>query len=508
MLIEEIHWTTQPGIPILALLQLLPLTAMLLLLALRKQTWALFPVALTAAFLQLLLALELYLQLDLGTTALQFGERLQLLGPLTYHAAVDGVGVLFVMFSALLTLLVVIYGEVRTFPPKGLFLATVFAVEASLVAGLVSVNLLWFVLISALQLLPLSYLLHKWSTSPAKGEAVMRFVQFMGSGLLLLFAAVLLLGWQHADATAGQWSFDLYDLARHPISPQWQTVVFFLLFYGLAVRIPIFPLHGWLPRIAEHGSVAVAPVFLVGLKLGIYGILRFLLPLLPEAVLQWHSYVVAFAVAGVFYAALLALTQVNLRRLLAFAVISHSGILVIGLFSLSHAAFQGTVILSVTFGLAAAGLLFMTGMVYRRTRTALLNQLGGLYESIPLIGITFFIAGLSIVGMPGTPGFDAAHLILEASMHRYGALVTIAAALGNVVAAGFLLWAFQRAFLGARPEGMREVEPVNRAEVLLALLLLLTMLGAGFYTEPWMGLVDMSLLNLGELYAPHTSIGE
>jgi NADH-quinone oxidoreductase subunit M len=278
-------------------------------------------------------------------------------------------------------------------------------------------------------------------------------------------------------------------------------MIFFLLFYGLAVRIPLFPLQGWLPRIAEHGSVAVAPVLLIGLKTGIYGIFRFVLPLLPEAVMQWHLYVIAFAVAGVFYAALLALTQINLRRLLAFAVISHSGILVIGLFSLSELAFQGALILSINFGLAGAGLLFMTGMVFRRTRTALLHQLGGLFETIPLIGITFFVAGLSIVGMPGTPGFDAAHLILEASMHRYGALVTIAAALGNVVAAGFLLWAFQRAFLSARPEGMREIEPVNRAEVLLAGIVLVCLLGAGFYSEPLLELVDMSLVNLGELYA-------
>ncbi len=501
MLMQEIPWATQIDFPILALMQLLPLAAMVLLLLLRRDERLLFPVALAASLIELLLSVELYQALDHSSTAFQFGETLQLLGPLAYHAAVDGVSVLFVMFTALLSLLVVIYGEVRTFPPKGLFLATVFAAQAALVSSVVSVDLLWFVAVSALQLLPVSYLLHKWSTSPAKGEAVTRFIQFMGSGLLMLFAGVLMLGWHYADANNGQWSFDLYALASQPLAASAQSLIFFLLFYGLAVRIPLFPLHGWLPAVAEHGSVAVAPVFLIGLKTGIYGIFRFVLPLLPEAVMQWHVYVIAFAVAGVFYAALLALTQINLRRLLAFAVISHSGILMIGLFSLSALAFQGAMILSINFGLAAAGMLFMTGMVFRRTRTTLLHQLGGLFETIPLIGITFFVAGLSIVGMPGTPGFDAAHLILEASMHRYGALVTIAAALGNVVAAGFLLWAFQRAFLSAKPQGMREIAPVNRAEVLLASIVLVCLLGAGFYSEPLLELVDMSLVNLGELYA-------
>ena len=263
--------------------------------------------------------------------------------------------VLFLLLTTLLALLVIIYGQVRPFPPQGLFLAVVFAVEAALVSSVVTVDLMWFVVVTALQLLPVSYLLHKWSTSAAKDEAVARFVQFMGSGVLLLFAGALMLGWQYADAHGGQWSFDLYELAKQPVEPSWQSAIFFLLFYGMAVRIPIFPLHGWLPRIAEHGSVAVAPVFLIGLKTGIYGLFRFVLPLLPEAVMQWHSYVVAFAVAGVFYAALLALTQVNLRRLLAFAVISHPGILMIVRFRRSHLAFQGTMSLSVTVVLAAAG---------------------------------------------------------------------------------------------------------------------------------------------------------
>jgi NADH-quinone oxidoreductase subunit M len=506
MIMQEIPWAMQSSLPLLAIMQLLPLAAMLLTLALRRRGRMLFPVAFAAALLELLFAVELYQQLDHSSSAFQFGEFLPLVGPFAYHAAVDGVSVLFLLLTTLLVLLVIIYGQVRPFPPQGLFLAVVFAVEATLISGLVTVDLLWFVLVTALQLLPVSFLLYKWSTSAAKNEAVTTFLQFMGSGLLLLFAGVLMLGWQYADANAGRWSFDLYQLGRQPVLPGWQSAIFFLLFYGMAIRIPLFPLHGWLPKVAEHGTVAVAPVFLIGLKTGIYGIIRFVLPLLPEAVLQWHRYVIAFAVAGVFYAALLAITQVNLRRLLAFAVISHSGILIIGIFSLSHAALQGAMILSVNFGLAAAGLLFMNGMVFRRTRTSLLGQLGGLFETIPLIGITFFLAGLSIVGMPGTPGFDAAHLILEASMHRYGALLTIAAALGNVVAAGFLLWAFQRAFLGPRPEGMHQVVPVNRAETLLATIILFCLLGAGFYSEPWLELVDMSLVNLSELYAQHPQL--
>ncbi|MCU7810915.1 MAG: NADH-quinone oxidoreductase subunit L, partial [Candidatus Thiodiazotropha sp. (ex Notomyrtea botanica)] len=362
---------------------------------------------------------------------------------------------------------------------------------------------LWFVLLSAIQLGLIGYLLWRWGNSPDKDLALRRFYQFMGVSILLLIGGTVVLGWSYSDSHTGTWSFDLIQLATTPVSETFRTVAFFLLFYGLAIRTPLFPLHGWLPMIAEHGNVAVAPTFLLGLKIGIYGMLRFVLPLLPTAVMEWHSYVVAFALTGIFYAAFLAMMQDNLRRLLAYAVISHTGILVLGIFSLEHAAFMGSVILSATFGLALAALVFTTGLLYRRTHTTLLHNLGGLFDTLPFLGITFLIGGLAIVGMPGSPGFDAVHLILESAIHRFGALVTIAAALGNVVAAGFLLWAFQRAFLSPRPAGARpfQVIPVSRAEIFVVSALILVLLGAGFYIEPWLTLVDKPLSALSALYA-------
>jgi NADH-quinone oxidoreductase subunit M len=499
----EIPWTAQAGYPILATLQLVPLMASIGALVLHSVR-RLVPMGVLAAALELLVAVDLYRHFDSGQTAMQFAEYLPLLPPFSYHAAVDGLSVLFILLTALLTLMVVIYGPVRGLKPHSRLFAVVFAVEATLMSLFATVDLLWFVLQSAAQLALLGYLVWRWATSPAKDLALIRFLQFMSTGVLLMFAGTLMLGWNHANATGGQWSFDLYALSGVPLAASIQSVVFFLLFYGLAIRTPLFPLHGWLPLIAEHGSVAVAPVFLLGLKTGVYGLLRFVFPLMPAAVQQWHGYVVAFAVAGIFYAALLALMQVNLRRLLAFAVVSHTSVLVIGLFSLGHTAFQGSVMLTVNFGLAIAGLLFMMGLVYRRTRTTLLSRLGGLFDRIPFIGSAFLVAGLSIVGMPGTPGFDAAHLMLGAAIQQFGALVTIAAALGNVVAAGFLLWAFQRAFLAPRPQrGGAEavIEPTTPIELIIAGMVILVLLGTGFYSEPWLALIETSLEGLSARFA-------
>lgn len=489
--------TSPADFPLLALIQLLPVGAALLMLTLRRDRPAI-AIGVLLAVAELGLGVHLYRGLDQGSAALQFAERWTLIPPINYHAAVDGVSVLYILLTALLSLLVVIYGPVRRLNAAPHFLATVFAIEATLMSLFCTLDLIWFLAVSALELALVGYLMWRWATSPAKDLALIRFYQFMGTGLALLLAGILMLGWNHADASGGVWTFDLTELSGVPVDPAIASLVFFLLFYGLAVRTPLFPFHGWLPLVAEHGNVAVAPTFLLGLKTGIYGMVRFVFPLLPEAVLQWSGYVVAFATAGIFYAALLALMQENLRRLLAFAVVSHTSVLVIGLFSLGQAALQGSVMLSVNFGLAIAGLLFMTGFVYRRTRTTLLPKLGGLFDRIPLIGIAFFVAGLSIVGMPGTPGFDAAHLMLEAAIDRFGAIETIAAALGNVAAAAFLLWAFQRAFLAPRSDTLpASIAPASVMERSIAGVLILVLLGAGFHSEPWLKLVDAPLAALG-----------
>jgi NADH-quinone oxidoreductase subunit M len=456
----------------------------------------------TAAVLELALSIELYRRYDPSQSSFQFAEWRHFAGPFGYHAGADGMTVLFILLTALITLLVVIYAAVRILKPTHLFLATVFAIEATLVSMFASLDLMWFALLSVAQLGLVGYLLWRWATSPHKDMALTRFYQFMGMGLALLLVGTLLLGWSYADATGGRWSFDLLDLAKLPVSRGFESAIFFLLFYGMAIRTPLFPFHGWLPVVAEHGNIAVAPALLLGLKVGIYGMLRFIFPVMPGAVRAWHELVVAFAVVGIFYAAVMAMMQENMRRLLAFAVVSHTGLVVIGMFSLSRQAFEGSVMLAVTFGLAISSLVFTTGLIYRRTRTTLLPKLGGLFDQIPLIGIAFLVASLTIVGMPGTPGFDAAHLVLEAAIERFGALLTIAAALGNVVAAGFLLWAFQRAFLTPRREASsaRPIEPVTPAEYLLEGSILVVLLGAGFYAEPWLTLIENPLEGLSDLY--------
>jgi NADH-quinone oxidoreductase subunit M len=313
-----------------------------------------------------------------------------------------------------------------------------------------------------------------------------------------------MLGWNYSGHNHGDWSFDLYKLAATPLEPAIATFTFFVLFYGLGIRIPVFPLHGWLPATIEQGNVAVAPMFLLGLKVGIFGLLRFVFPIMPDTVYQWHKIVIIFAVIGIFYAALLAMRQVNMRRLMAYAVISHTGILTIGLFTLHKQGFAGGIMLAINFGLAISGLMFMIGLVWQRTNTASIERLGGIFQFMPMVSIAFLISGLAIAGMPGTPGFDAVHLVLESAITEFGTLVTIAAALGNVIAAGFLLFAFQKAFL-AEPKGDTarwDTSPAQLTERVMAAIMIVVIIGMGFFSELWLDLFDHAVNNLNVVYEP------
>lgn len=487
----EIAWTAASTWPILAALQCLPLLGAAMVFALRERPQAL-AVGRVVALLELGIAVIGYRQIDAANPALQLAERVPLIG---YHTGADGITALFVLLGALIVVLMALYELVRGLARPGQLLALILLAEAALMAQLLTLNLLWFVAASLIELSVAAYLIGHWSTSTAENRrlATTRFSQFQLVGLALLCAGIAILAWGHADVT-GRWSFDLFDLARVPAQGRFQSAAFFLLFYGFAVRTPLFPLHGWLPNIMHRGMVSIAPALLLGVKVGIYGMLRFVLPLTQEAVVVWQDWIVGFAMIGVFYAAVLAFLQSNLRRLLSFAVVSHTSLIVIGLFSLHPLGIAGAVLLSVNFGLAVTVMLFMVGFVFRRTRTTDLARLGGLFERIPFIASSFLIGGLAIVGMPGTPGFDAAHLVLEAAMDRFGAFPTVATALGNVIAAGFLLWAFQKAFIAPRPgnESAQALERTQPMEYLVGGLAVLVLLLAGFYFETWLGLTEVA----------------
>lgn len=488
----ESFWTQH----ILSILIALPLLAMALAWSVRSAQQA-FLLGVIAASAELFLSVWLLAMFRNDTAGMQFVERIPVTPFLSYHVGVDGISILFVALTALLTLLVILYGEIVDESPAGIYVASVFAFQAVLMGLFLSIDLLEFWVASALELIPASFILHRWGFGIGKNLALTRYVVNMGGGLAMMLVAILILGWRHAEAS-GAWSFALADLLGSPLAHEQQSLAFMFFFYALSVRMALFPFHAWLPVVAQHGPLTTVCVFLVGLKVGIYALLRFVLPLFPEAAHDWKSFVVGLAIAGIFYGALLALMQINLRRLLAFSAVSQTGMLVIGVFCLNREGLQGSLLLGINFGVAASALLFVTGVLHRSTHTTFLPRLGGMFDSLPLLGLTFLLAALSTMAMPGTPGFDAAHLMLEGAIETHNWGVAVAMASGSVASAAFLLWAFQRAFLTKRHDAAIRPERIRLSmpEAVLVGALCTVQLGVGFYTEPWLEIVDGSLTKL------------
>ncbi len=499
-LIHEGERTGQTAFPLLSALLLVPLIGMIAAWRARQARTA-FALGLTVAVVELILAVAVLVWFQPHAPRMQFVEQVEILSWLGVHLGVDGLSVLFLPLTALLTLFVILYAQPHRREQAGVFVGCVLALEAALLGMFTALNLLQFWLFALAEAIPATVLIVRFGTSPGRDRAAWQFARSMLGGLAMLLAGIVLLGWNHAAATDGVWSFDLPALLATPVSESRQSLIFILLFAGLAVRLALFPLHAWLPIVAKHGTVAAGMVFLVGAKVGIYALLRFVLPLLPAAARQWDVAIVALGLAGMLYGALLAFIRTDLRRLLAFAVISHTGVLVAGLFSLTASGFKGGLLLSLNLGLAAAGLFIVAGLLYRRLGTTRFHRLGGLFDAAPLLGLTFLVVVLGSIAMPGTPGFEAAHLALEGVFESYGWGVAIVAASGNVLAAGYLLWAYQRIFLARNPKGVTlPLTDLRSWELVVAGLLCAVIIGVGLYADPWIGTISGAVENVARVF--------
>jgi NADH-quinone oxidoreductase subunit M len=456
------------------------------------------------ALLTLLLSLYLLTVFDSGLPGIHLVEQLHFAG-LSYRVGVDGTNILFIPLTAILTLLALIYTLITRHVTDRLFIACLLGYETILIGAFVALNVLQFWFWCVLELIPVVLLTVHAGTGQNRRWVVVLLLQYWVSGLLMALAGFLLLAFGLIDASHAL-TFDWVTLKQNNAYLHDEVLIFILLFFGFAIRMPLFPFHGWLPVLAEQGTVASAVVFLVGLKLGIYAAIRFILPMVPGVVEQWAGFVVTLGLISIFYGALLALMQINIRRLLAFAAISQTGMLVIGAFCFNANGLEGSLLLSVAYGLSMAGMLFSIGLIYERTRTAFIPRLGGLFNTNSTLALLFLLSALSTMVMPGTTGFDAAHLLVEGIIEEYGWLLAIAILVGNLLSAAFLLWAFQRIFMAA---SKRAVQPYScahhpvKTERIIAAMICLLLIGTGFYTTPWLNFIDQDAAEIGKQYPMH-----
>ncbi|MDD5275254.1 MAG: NADH-quinone oxidoreductase subunit M [Methylovulum sp.] len=498
-------WSEAAAFPLLTTLTLIPFAAMVAIICSRSLAAAL-RFGFAGTLLTVILSAYLLIVFDAGNPGIHLVEQLHFAG-LSYSVGVDGANILFIPLTAVLTFLALVYTLITRHATDKLFIACLLGYETILIGAFAALNIMQFWLWCMLELIPVVLLTVHAGTGQNRRWVITLLLQYWGSGLAMtlagfLFLAFGLVGSDH-DLT-----FDWLTLKENNAYLHDETLIFILLFFGFSIRMPLFPFHGWLPLLAEHGTVASTMVFLVSLKLGVYALIRFILPLLPGVAEEWAGFVLALGLISIFYGALLALMQINLRRLLAFAVISHTGMLVIGIFCFNEYGLEGSILLSIAYGLATAGMLFSIGLIYQRTRTAFIPRLGGLFDSNSTLALLFLISALSTMVMPGTPGFDAAHLLIEGVIEEDGWLVAIAILLGNVLAAAFLLRAFQQVFIAA-PKRLQQPyscdhHPV-RNERIIAVVICLLLIGTGFYTTPWLNFIDQDATAIEKDYPVHGS---
>lgn len=489
MTLNQIFASTQIGFPVLSLLLFLPLIAGAALLLLKDDALA-YKLALGASLAELALALLVWIKFIPGSSDLQFVE---MIGPLpgigaSYHLGVDGISMLFVPATAALSLLAVFYTDASVKHNVRGYLAALLAFEAAMMGAFMAVDLLLFWFFFVIELVPSYLLIVHWGTGARRREAAASYLVYMLLGSAALLVGFILLA-ANGGGTTGGMSFNYVELLKADLPDRTQTLIFFILCLGLAIKAPLFPFHTWMPRVLEQGPVVGMSVFLVGIKLGTYGFLRFVIPLLPAASQEWYWLLASLGAISMVYGALIALVQVNLRRVLAFASLSHMGVVMLGLFALNFQGMQGGLLQMINLGITGAGLFFVAGFLFTRMGAPDVTRMGGLGRNAPLMAMTFLIIGLAGVGMPGTSGFNGEHLVMLGAFKKHW-VMAVFVGLGTMLTAAYFLWYYQRAFLGdaVETEGddRKKFTDLQLNEKLIAASLTGIIFWIGIYTTPFL----------------------
>ncbi len=465
-------------LPLLSLMLVtLPLGAALIWLAPdeRQVRW----IALLTALLDLLLALAVLAGFNRGHEGFQFVEYVEWIPSLNihYHLGVDGLSVMFLPLTVLLfnAALLASWNSVRALPR--LYYTLLLILESATLGIFCALDTMLFFFFWELTLVPIYFLISLWGIGPHRRYAAVKYTLFMMAGGVPLLFGFLLLAFRHAQVGAAVLPqglvFDYTLLLEQPLPAEMQAAIFFLLLLGFAVKAPVFPLHTWLPTVAMEGPVTITAI-MTGLKVGAYGLIRFVVPLAPQAANEYHWLLAGLGVVGLLYGALAALSQTNLRRMLAFSSISHVGLVILGVASLNVQGLQGALFQLLNFTIVAGGLFLMTGFLHHRTGSTDVIGLGGVASSMPLLAGFFFFFGLASMGVPGTNGFPAELLLVMSALSTHTG-AGLAALVAIVLGAGYFLGMYRRAFLG--PAGSSIVSrAVDLRARELALLVLLAML--------------------------------
>jgi len=440
---------------LLSILTFLPVAGTLALLLLRDDdhVW-IRRLAMTTAVVEFALSLLLLRGFDAHAAGYQWEEFRAWIPqpPIHYHLGVDGLSLFLVLLTTLLTPISILASwksiDQRV---KGFFISLL-VLETGVIGVFVSLDLFLFFLFWEMMLIPMYFLIGIWGHG-RRIYAALKFVLYTMFGSILMLVAILWL--YRVTAVAGYPTFDVAQiqalLSNGTVTLPLRTeyLLFGAFFLAFAIKVPLFPLHTWLPdahtEAPTAGSVMLAGVLL---KMGIYGMLRFCLPLFPDAARRFSPAIAVLAIIGIVYGALVAMVQVDLKRLVAYSSVSHLGFVVLGIFAFHQISIQGAVYQMLNHGISTGALFLCVGMLYDRRHTHLISEFGGIATPMPALAALYLFSCFASAGLPMLNGFVGEFLILVGTFQKHAAWASWAA-LGVIFSSVYLLWSYQRVFFGS-----------------------------------------------------------
>ena len=476
---------------LLTLMIFLPVAGAFILLFIRNADAA-RRIAVVFALAELVLCIPLLTNFNTGSATMQFTESQEWIGAwnIYYKLGVDGISVLFVALTALLTVISIMVSWTAIQDRVREFMVAMLVLEAAMIGVFVAMDLFLFYIFWEAMLIPMYLLIGVWG-GPNRLYAAIKFFLYTLVGSVLMLIAII------AVYFAAGNTFDVLAIMNHKFSYTFQMVAFAAFFAAFAVKVPMFPVHTWLPdahvEAPTAGSIILAGVLI---KMGAYGFLRFSLPFFPDAAISWTPAIMVLSVIAIIYGAYMAFAQTDFKKLIAYSSVSHMGFVTLGIFALNIQGLEGGILQMLNHGVSTGALFLAVGVIYERTHTRLIADYGGIAARVPVYATFLLIVTLSSIGLPGTNGFIGEFTILLGAFLHYKPYAVIAS-LGIILGAGYMLWLYQRVAFGKITNPHNEhLTDMNRREVAAALPLVVLVFAIGLYPNMAFNVMHASVSNL------------
>ena len=482
--------------PILSSLIFLPLIGALFLLFFKDQdnSSTVKYVAIFTSFVNFFISVYLWFLFDSSISNFQFIEEKEwLIGFVNFKLGIDGISILFILLTTFITPLCIISVNNTVKVRLCDFLIAILVMESLMIGVFCSLDLVIFYLFFEAGLIPMFLIIGIWGGA-RRVYSAFKFFLYTLLGSVLLLIAIISIFWLSGTT-------DLIQLYELGIDTKYQNLLWLAFFSSFAVKTPMWPVHTWLPdahvEAPTAGSVLLAAILL---KMAGYGFIRFSLGLFPVASDLFTPLVYTLSLIAIIYASLVALMQEDMKKLIAYSSVAHMGFVTLGIFTITQQGIEGSIIQMISHGLVSSALFLCVGVVYDRMHSRLIKTYGGLVSVMPKYSVLFMLFTLAALGLPGTSGFVGEFLILMGAF-KDNFLVAVIASFGVIFGAAYMLWLYRRVFFGEIiNKELLKIPDLNNSEKFILWSLAIPVLFFGFYPEPLINTVEISVKNLIEMY--------